>query len=89
MPPNGPGAQLRGTGRHRSLKHPSSMSDDTTSRLERAVPRKLERLAGLRPPHVSKDDFEPIMRSLNLQLGQVREHVRTHVREHDAFAIEL
>ena len=35
-PPNGLGAQLRGTGRQRWLKHPSSTPDGTMDRSERA-----------------------------------------------------
>jgi len=46
--PNGPGAQLRGTGRRRSLRHPR-MRNSTRGRLKRAVPRQLQRL--VRPQH--------------------------------------
>jgi hypothetical protein len=41
------------------------------------------------PTNASKDNFEPIMCSLNLKFRQTQEHVGTHVREHDAFAIDL
>ena len=47
-PYSGLGAQLRGTGRRRSLRHQSSMQNTTTDRLERAVPRQLQRLVGRR-----------------------------------------
>ena len=43
-PPNGLGAQLRGTGRHRPVRHPSSTPNSTRGRLKRAVPRQLQRL---------------------------------------------
>lgn len=37
----------------------------------------------------SKDDLEPIVGGLDRQVGQTGEHVGTHVREHDALAVEL
>ena len=41
------------------------------------------------PPGVSKDYFEAIVRRLDVELGYVSKHVGTHVRENDAFALEL
>ncbi len=41
------------------------------------------------PPDDSKNDFKTIVRRLDRQLGQVREHVGTHVGENDAFAVEF
>ena len=46
LPPNGSGAQLRGTGRLRSLRHPRLMPDSTKAWLERAVPRRPGALLG-------------------------------------------
>ena len=41
------------------------------------------------PSHASENEFETIVRRLNVQLGQARQHVGTHVREYDPLAVEL
>ena len=46
MPYAGAGAPLRGTCRRRPPRRPNSMPDSTRGRLERAVPRQLQRLPG-------------------------------------------
>ena len=54
--------------------------------------RNLRVVDPLQPPPaagVSKDDFEAIVRRLDVELGYVSKHVGTHVRENDAFALEL
>ncbi len=51
-PPNGLGAQLRGTSRRRSLTHPRLMPEGYQDRLERAVPRQLQRLVRRRFPRL-------------------------------------
>ena len=56
-PPNGPGAQLRGKGRRRSLKRPSSVPDSTRGGLECAVPRQPQARVGRGYPRA-----EPIIR---------------------------
>ena len=48
--PNGPGAQLRGTGASEARsKHSTFIPNSTTGRLERAVPRQLQRLVRRHP----------------------------------------
>ena len=67
-------------------------SENTNGLIRQYLPKRhsMARITPSRsPPGVSKDDFEAIVRRLDVELGYVSKHVGTHVRENDAFAFEL